>query len=64
MLCSLSNLKEQDIQQVRQLESELGVTVLAFSCHDTEPTILDKETLEKIQSVESKLGVSLVAVSS
>ncbi|MEH0018101.1 MAG: hypothetical protein V6Z89_00540 [Desulfobacter sp.] len=62
MLCSLSNLKVQDIEQIKALEADLGVTVLAFSCHDTEPTILDKDTLERIQSLENKLGLSLVAV--
>jgi hypothetical protein len=62
MLCSLSNLKDQDVQQIRQLESELGITVLAFSCHDAEPAPLNKETLEKIQSMEDRLGLSLVAV--
>ena len=64
MLCSLSNLKEQDIQAIRKMESELGITVLAFSCHDAEPSILEKDKLEKIQSVENKLGLSLVAVES
>jgi len=62
MLCSLSNLKDRDIEQIRQLESELGITMLAFSCHDAEPALLNKETLEKIQSMESRLGLSLVAV--
>lgn len=64
MLCSLSNLKEQDIAEVKQLESDLGITLLAFSCHDAEAAALDTETLTKIQSVENKLGLSLVAVGS
>lgn len=62
MLCSLSNLKNQDIDQIRQLESDLGITVLAFSCHDAKPDSLNNEALEKIQSAEKKLGISLVAV--
>lgn len=64
MLCSLSNLKNQDIEQIKSLESDLGVTILAFSCHDADPSVLDKETLEKIQGLETKLGLSLVAVDS
>lgn len=44
------------------VESELGVTLLAFSCHDAEPALVDKKILDKIQSVEEKLGLSLVAV--
>ncbi len=63
MICSLSsNLKETDVEQIKQLESELGVTVLAFSCHDFKPTELDKVSLDKIQSLEKNLGISLVAV--
>lgn len=62
MLCSLSNLKDKDILQIKELESELGITMLAFSCHDAEPALLNNETLEKIQSMENKLGLSLVAV--
>ncbi len=64
MLCSLSNLNSQDIDQVRTLEKELGITVLAFSCHEAEPALLDKETLDKIQAAEDRLGLSLVAVKS
>ncbi|MCG8617069.1 MAG: hypothetical protein MI802_12690 [Desulfobacterales bacterium] len=64
MLCSLSNLKEQDVQEIRNIESDLGITLLAFSCHDVEPSILEKEKLDKIQSIEKKLGLSLVAVES
>lgn len=64
MLCSLSNLKEQDVREIRNIESDLGITLLAFSCHDVEPSILEKEKLDKIQSIEKKLGLSLVAVES
>lgn len=62
MLCSLSNLKEQDLEQIRALEAELGIPVLAFSCHDSKPAPLDEEKLKKIQEAEKKMGLSLVAV--
>ncbi|WP_321496083.1 hypothetical protein [uncultured Desulfobacter sp.] len=62
MICSLSNLKDQDVAQIKDLEKELGVTMLAFSCHDTKPTTLENATLEKIQALEKNLGVALVAV--
>lgn len=64
MLCSLSNLDEQNITEVKQLESDLGITILAFSCHDLETDAVDAETLTKIQAAENKLGLSLVAVKS
>ena len=62
MLCSLSNLKEQDLSQIQSLETDLGQTLLAFSCHDASPAALDAEKLEKIQALEKHLGISLVAV--
>ncbi|THB78616.1 MAG: hypothetical protein D3926_12770 [Desulfobacteraceae bacterium] len=64
MMCSLSNLKSQDIDEIQALESDLGVAVLAFSCHDAKLSELDAPTLEKIQALENKMGLSLVAVES
>ena len=62
MLCNLSNLNDKDIEQVKKLEKELGITVLAFSCHEAEPAMLDKDVLDKVQAAEKELGLSLVAV--
>jgi len=62
MLCSLTRLNDQDLEQIRSLESELGQTLLAFSCHAASPAVLDMETLAKVQALENKLGLSLVAV--
>ena len=62
MLCNLSNLNDKDIEQVKKLEKELGITVLAFSCHEAEPAMLDKSVLDKVQAAEKELGLSLVAV--
>lgn len=62
MLCTLSSLKKQDIEEIKTLEQETGHIVLAFSCHKSKPSLVDKNTLEKIQSLENKLGLSLVAV--
>lgn len=64
MLCSLSNLNSQDLDQIRTMETEVGQPLLAFSCHDFSPATLSAEKLEKIQALEKKLGVALVAVSS
>ncbi|BEQ16731.1 hypothetical protein [Desulfoferula mesophila] len=62
MICSLSNLKEQDIAKIKQLESDLGQTLLAFSCHAIQPAKLNEAKLGKVQSLEKSLGISLVAV--
>jgi hypothetical protein len=63
MLCSISSLKDQDLEKIKSLESELDQTLLAFSCHDLSPATLDENKLGKIQALEKDLGISLVAVS-
>lgn len=62
MLCTLSNLGKQDIDQIRSLENELEQTLLAFSCHEMDSAIIDADKITRIQQLEKKLGISLVAV--
>ena len=62
MLCSLSNLNSQDLNQIQSLETEMGQPLLAFSCHNLSPATVSAEQLAKIQALEKKLGISLLAV--
>ena len=62
MICSLSTLKEQDLDEIRSMEKDMGVALLAFSCHDSKAAALDADKLSKIQALEKKLGLALVAV--
>ena len=62
MYCTLSGLNKQDIEQVQSLENELDQRLLAFSCHDIQPALLDADKLNKIKQLEKKLGISLLAV--
>ena len=62
MICSLTNLTDENLAQIRTLESELGRPLLAFSCHDARPAVLDDEKLKKIEALEDRLGISLLAV--
>ena len=62
MICSLSNVENVDLNKIKAIEKDLGVTLLAFSCHDTAMATVDAEVLKKIQALEKDLGVSLVAV--
>ena len=62
MLCSLSNLETRDLDQIKSLEGELNQTLLAFSCHDSQPAVLDQDKLAKLQALEKELGIYLVAV--
>lgn len=63
MLCSLSNLSKNDLNEISQLENEINSTLLAFSCTDINIAALSDNQLKKIQALENKLGLSLVAVS-
>jgi hypothetical protein len=63
MMCSLATkLADTELAEITSLEQELGVTLLAFSCHDMRPVQASPDQLAKIQQLEGKLGMSLVAV--
>ena len=63
MLCSLSTkLEEKEIKAIKDLERELGKTLLAFSCYPVDAASINTEELAKIEKVETDLGISLVAV--
>jgi hypothetical protein len=63
MMCSLAtNLDDGQLEQIAALEDELGVTMLAFVCHQLDPAAIGKEKVARIAGLEEKLGVSLVAV--
>ena len=63
MLCSLATkLGDDQLTQIGTLEKELGVTLLAFSCHPLDPAAIDDGQLARVKALEEKLGISLVAV--
>ena len=63
MLCSLtSGLSEPQLEEIKRLEGELDVTILAYSCHSAEPAGIDERQLARIRELEERLGLSLVAV--
>jgi hypothetical protein len=65
MLCSLAtNVDSNIMKTITDLEKDLGKTLLAFKCHNLNPSMLNMDQVNKIQEVEAKLGVSLVAVDS
>ena len=62
MICSLSNLTENDLNEIKQLETEIKAPLLAFSCFDMDSAILTDDALAKVENLEKKLGISLLAV--
>lgn len=62
MVCTLSNLNEEQLREIQDLENELGRSLLAFSCFDLQPAHLDAGSVQRIQRLEKDLGVALMAV--
>ncbi len=63
MLCSLSTgIEAKALASIRDLEKELGIPILAFSCHNVNSAEITKEQLARVQALEKDLGVALVAV--
>jgi hypothetical protein len=63
MLCSLATrLDQSQIDEIVTLEQEMGVSVLAFACHEMDAAPIDESQIGKLVTLENKLGVSLVAV--
>ena len=62
MICNLSNLKDNDVNDIAALEKDLGKTLLAFSCHDAKIADIGEDELNRIKALEQKMGISLVAL--
>ena len=63
MVCSVSALDRNRLQELQSLEQSLGVRLLALSCQETPFAELTSEKLGKVEELEKKLGVTLIAVS-
>ena len=63
MLCSLATKLDQgQLDEISSLESELGVPILAFACHQLDAAPMDAAQIDRLTELENKLGVALVAV--
>ncbi|RJP15568.1 MAG: hypothetical protein C4520_20115 [Candidatus Abyssobacteria bacterium SURF_5] len=63
MICSIGKIKEKDLDEIKELEEELGKTILAFQCsHKMTPAELKEDELERLRKTEEKLHLTLVAV--
>jgi hypothetical protein len=62
VLYSISNLRDNQLEEIKSLEKELGKSLLAFSCFNVEPSELEDVELSKIRDLETRLGLALVAV--
>ena len=65
MLCTIAtDITDNTLQTINNLEKDLGKILLAFKCHDLKPSMLSCEEISKVEEIEKKFGVSLVAVKS
>ena len=55
MYCEFArNIQEDQLQRIRQLEEDLGLTIVAFSCRS-----LDPEREEKLRAMMAEFGPQL-----
>jgi len=62
MLSSLSKLSPEELEEVRELERELGKTLLSYSSYDVVAEDLSEDELVRVRELEAKLGTALVVV--
>lgn len=62
MIWSYSKIENDKVKKIEELESKLGVTLLAFSGQTINNAQLSTEDLELIKKLEDELQLSLVAV--
>ena len=58
-----AHLDQAELENVQQLESELGVVLVAIE-PDPQPAKLNDDQLERIRTLEQKTGKTLLAYSS
>jgi len=57
MLCDIAkNLPDDQLERIKTLESDLGLTIVAFSCRS-----LDPKREERLQKIIAELGPQLQA---
>lgn len=57
-----SKLNTDDVKAINDLESKLGITLIAFSNDDTKFADLDDDAMKEVKALEDKLGLSLIAL--
>jgi len=62
MIFSYAQLTADQLKEIRRLEGELEVTLVAFQGHDIALADVPAAKLARIQQEEARLGLTLVAV--
>ncbi|WP_048205103.1 hypothetical protein [Methanococcoides methylutens] len=59
---SFSKIDAENLKAIADLESKLGITLIAFSDDGIEYADLNEDDTKEVKDLEKKLGLSLVAV--
>ena len=63
MLYAFSDLDNERLWKVQNVEKETGLKLLALNVVDVEPATIHDDALKDIQALERDLGMTVVAVS-
>lgn len=59
---SFSKIDTENLKAITDLESKLGITLIAFSDDEIEYADLSEDAAKEVKDLEKKLGLSLVAL--
>ena len=62
MLYAFSDLDNERLRKVQNVEKETGLKLLALNAVDVEPATVQDNALKDIQALERDLGMTVVAV--
>ncbi len=62
MICSITNLKPEDLVRIQDLEKQLQQTLVALTVQSIELSEPTDDVINQIRQVEDELGVVLLAV--
>ncbi len=62
MICSLAQVNEEKLKEIKSLEEKMGKPLLAFACRNVSVASVSDKELTQIRDLEKKLNVVLVAV--
>ena len=57
----LANLPNEIIEEIKELENELGISLIAYVSEDNSYAQLSEEEIKKVKLLESKLKIILLA---
>ena len=63
MLYAFSDLDNEGLRKVQNVEKETGLKLLALNAVDVQPATIQDDALKDIQALERDLGMTVVAVS-